>query len=147
MQCRSLVLYLSFKLDRLHCTSLACKTPLKVISGADPGEVKWVNFHPRFSEPPSFVLFFSYPSNIEIKFDFSDIITKIHPPFQNPGSTLGSKGIWYHIWFIRTFSWVHNFADINSNRQVQKSDRTNSDRQSRSDRLGSTRIVSDHEKT
>ena len=36
----------------------------------DPGEVKWVNFHPPFSEPPS--SFFSYPSNIEIIFDFSD---------------------------------------------------------------------------
>ena len=23
-----------------------------VIPGADPGEVKWVNFHPPFSEPP-----------------------------------------------------------------------------------------------
>ena len=56
-------------------------TPL---AGTDPGEVKWVNFHPPFSEPPSF---FSYPSNIEI-FDSSDIITKIHPPFQNPGSAL-----------------------------------------------------------
>ena len=54
--------------------------------GADSGEVKWVNFHPPFSEPPSF--FFSYLSNIEIIFDFSDIITKIHPPFQNPGSAL-----------------------------------------------------------
>ena len=45
---------------------------------------------PPFSEPPSFFLL-SYPSNIEIIFDFSDIITKIHPtpplpPFQNPGS-------------------------------------------------------------
>ena len=39
-------------------------------SGADPGEVKWVNLY-----------FFSYPSNIEIIFDFSHIITKIHPPF------------------------------------------------------------------
>ena len=56
-------------------------------SGEDPGEVKWVNFHPPFSEPPSFFSF-SYPSNIEIIFDFSDIITKIHPPFQNPGSAL-----------------------------------------------------------
>ena len=46
-------------------------------------EVKWVNFHPPFSEPPLFFFFFfSYPSNIEIIFDFSDIITKIHPPFQ-----------------------------------------------------------------
>ena len=44
-----------------------------------------MNFQPPFSEPPSF---FSYPSNIEIIFDFSDIITKIHPPFQNPGSAL-----------------------------------------------------------
>ena len=57
-------------------------------AGADPGEVKWVNFHPPFSEPPLFFFFFSYPSNIEIIFDFSDIITKIHPPFQNPGSAL-----------------------------------------------------------
>ena len=23
-----------------------------VTPGADPGEVKWVNFHPPFSEPP-----------------------------------------------------------------------------------------------
>ena len=46
-----------------------------------------MNFHSPFSEPPSF-FFFSYPSNIEIIFDFSDIITKIHPPFQNPGSAL-----------------------------------------------------------
>ena len=42
--------------------------------------------------PPLFLSpllsFFSYPSNIEIIFDFSDIITKIHPPFQNPGSAL-----------------------------------------------------------
>ena len=26
-------------------------------SGADPGEVKWVNFHPPFSEPSSFFFF------------------------------------------------------------------------------------------
>ena len=44
--------------------------------GADSGEVKWVNFHPPFSEPTSF-FFLSYPSNIEIIFEFSDIITKI----------------------------------------------------------------------
>ena len=47
------------------------KRPLQA-PGADPGEVKWVNFHPPFSEPPSFFFFFSYPSNIEIIFDFSD---------------------------------------------------------------------------
>ena len=60
---------------------------IALYSGSDPGEVKWVNFHPPFSEPPSFI-FFSYPSNIKIIFDFSDIITKIHPPIQNPGSAL-----------------------------------------------------------
>ena len=46
----------------------------------------------EFSPPPLFLsfllsFFFSYPSNIEIIFDFFDI-TKIHPPFQNPGSAL-----------------------------------------------------------
>ena len=60
---------------------------LRAIAGADPGEVKWVNFHPPFSEPPSFFLFF-LSSDIEIIFDFSDIITKINPLFQNHGSPL-----------------------------------------------------------
>ena len=55
-------------------------------TGADPGEVKWVNFHPLFSEPASFFLF-SYPSNIDW---FYYIITKIHPLFQNPGSAPAS---------------------------------------------------------
>ena len=37
---------------------------------------------PFFSEPPSFFLyFFSYP-----RLWFYYIITKFHPPFQNPGS-------------------------------------------------------------
>ena len=47
-----------------------------------------MNFHPLFLSPLR--SFFSYPSNIEIIFDFSDVITKIHPPFQNPGSALGN---------------------------------------------------------
>ena len=46
-----------------------------------------MNFHPPFSEPLLSFLF-SYPSNIEIILDFSDIIAKIHPPFQNPRSAL-----------------------------------------------------------
>ena len=46
----------------------AVSIPLKT---QGPGEVKWVNFHPPFSESPSFFLF-SYPSNIEIIFDFPD---------------------------------------------------------------------------
>ena len=50
----------------------------------------------EFSPPPPLFLslllsFFSDPSNIEIIFGFSDIITKIHPPFQNPGSALESN--------------------------------------------------------
>ena len=46
--------------------------PYRRSPGADPGEVKWGNFHPPFSEPPPPFFFFSYPSNIEIIFDFSD---------------------------------------------------------------------------
>ena len=72
-----------------NCQQILTKISFVIFkySGADPGEVKWVNFHPPFSESPSFFLF-SYLSNIEIIFDFSDIITKIHPPFQTPGSAL-----------------------------------------------------------
>ena len=33
----------------------------KVSSGADPGEVKWVDFHPPFSVPPSFFFFSQTP--------------------------------------------------------------------------------------
>ena len=61
--------------------------------GADPGEVKWVNFHPPFSEPPSF-FFFVIPqiltSNTSTRLWFYYILTKIHPPFQNPGSAPGT---------------------------------------------------------
>ena len=45
-----------------------------------------MSFHPLYLSP--LLSFFSYPSNVEIIFDFSDIITKIHPPFQNLGSAL-----------------------------------------------------------
>ena len=65
-----------------------------------------MNFHPP--PPPLFLSpllsFFFYPSNIEIIFDFSDfiyIITKIHPPFQNPESAPGFfsffAGFYYEI--------------------------------------------------
>ena len=47
-----------------------------------------MNFHPLFLSPLLSFFFFSYLSNIEIIFDFSEVITKIHPPFQNPGSAL-----------------------------------------------------------
>ena len=54
--------------------------------GADPGEVKRVNFHPPFSEPPSFFFFFSYPSDIKKIFDFFFVYIYFHPPFKSPGS-------------------------------------------------------------
>ena len=38
-------------LSFMHSHLSPCRHP-----GADPGEVKWVNFHPPFSEPPLFFL-------------------------------------------------------------------------------------------
>ena len=46
------------------------------------------HFSPPFFLSPLLSFLFYNPSNIEIIFDLSDIITKIHPPFQNPGSAL-----------------------------------------------------------
>ena len=61
-------------------------------SGADPEEVKWVNFHP----PPPFFLspllsFFSYPSNIDWIYY---IITKNHPHFKILDPCLLSHILW-----------------------------------------------------
>ena len=56
-------------------------------SGADPGEVKWVNFHPPpfFSEPP-----FSFFLSLQPGFGSMTLLQKFTPPppppFQNPGS-------------------------------------------------------------
>ena len=50
---------------------------------------------PLFLSPLLSFFFFSYPLNIEIIFDFSDIITKIHPLFQNPGSALANNEFEY----------------------------------------------------
>ena len=46
----------------------------------------------EFSPPPLFLsplLFFSHPSNIDAQTSNTYIITKIHPPFRNPGSGPG----------------------------------------------------------
>ena len=51
--------------------------------GGEMGE-----FSPPLYLSPLLSFLFSYPLNIEIIFDFPDVITKIHPPFQNPGSAL-----------------------------------------------------------
>ena len=41
-------------------TTAVCRNKNSRNSGADPGEVKWVNFHPPFSEPLlSFFIFLS----------------------------------------------------------------------------------------
>ena len=45
-------------------------------------------FSPPLYLSPLLSFLFSYPLNIEIIFDFPGVITKIHPPFQNPGSAL-----------------------------------------------------------
>ena len=66
-----------------------------MLTGADPGEVKWMNFHPPFSEP-----LFNHAdvqtSNTSTRLWFYYIITKIHPPFQNPGSAPGLEDIVRH---------------------------------------------------
>ena len=51
-------------------------------AGADPGEVKWVNFHPPFSEPPSFFFFLSLKYWLVLIHYYKNS----PPPFQNPGS-------------------------------------------------------------
>ena len=63
----------------IQFSSLNCNIP-----GADPGEVKWLNPPPpphHFPECPSFST-----SNTSNRLWFYYIVTKIHPPFQNPGS-------------------------------------------------------------
>ena len=58
---------------------------LVLSAGADSGEVKWVNFRPPFSEA-LFNHADAQTSNTSTRLWFYYIITKIHPPFQNPGS-------------------------------------------------------------
>ena len=88
-------LAVSFKaFARTRSTQLQCRFIIAhsraTWSGADPGEVKWVNFHPPpppplFSEPPCFFAD-AQTSNTSTRRWFYYIITKIHPPLQNPGS-------------------------------------------------------------
>ena len=49
---------------KLHGLQVGTEHFFENNAGADPGEVKRVNFHPPWSEPPSFY-FFSYLSNID----------------------------------------------------------------------------------
>ena len=53
--------------------------------GADPGEVKWVNFHPPFSEPPSFFFFLSlkyWPQTPQPSFGSITLLQKFTPHFK-----------------------------------------------------------------
>ena len=56
-------------MSMLCCKNITDKKncPIKY-TGVDPGEVKWVNFHPPLFLSP-LLSFFSYPSNIEKIFD------------------------------------------------------------------------------
>ena len=63
-----------------------------------------MNFHPPFSEPPSFSLFLIpqiLTSNTSTRLWFYYIITKIHPSFQNPGS---APGMYIGVDTTRTYS-------------------------------------------
>ena len=50
-----------------------------ISSGTDPGEVKRVNFHPPFSEPPSFFLFSLIP---QILIGSNTLLQKFTPHFK-----------------------------------------------------------------
>ena len=82
-------------------------TPQVQIQGRWNG---WI-FTPLFLSPltPLLLLFISYPSNIETIFDFSDIITKIHPPFQNPGSALAPHNSPVYIFMWHSSHLQHLF--------------------------------------
>ena len=56
--------------------------------GADPGEVKRVNFHPPFSEPPSFFLFFLIP---QILIGSNTLLQKFTPHFKILDPHLGTQ--------------------------------------------------------
>ena len=58
----------------LNVLSKRCR---HLVPGADPGEVKWVNFQPPFSEPPSFFfLFLKHLNQALVLLHYY----KIHPP-------------------------------------------------------------------
>ena len=64
-------------------------TILKEFSGADPGEVKWVNSHPHPLFLSPLLSFFCYPSNIEIQYLISlTLLQKFTPHFKILGPPL-----------------------------------------------------------
>ena len=61
----------------IPCHQIRMKTA-SFLTGADPGEVKRVNFHPPFSEPPSF-FFFLIP---QILIGSNTLLQKFTPHFK-----------------------------------------------------------------
>ena len=81
----------SLLLCRVFFRHTPCSKPSGVRRGSRGGELGEFSPPSRFSKPPSFFFFFSsYPSNTSTRLWFYYIVTKIHPPFQNPGSAPGS---------------------------------------------------------
>ena len=67
------------KHTRIRETIYKSKTLVcKILTGADQGEVKRVNFHPPFSKPPSF-FFFLMP---QILIGSNTLLQKFTPHFQ-----------------------------------------------------------------
>ena len=89
------------------------KPSMGVVSGPCQAQIQgrwngWI-FTPLLFLSP-LLSFFSYPY-IEIIFDFSDIITKIHPPFQNPGSAPAcSRSVWVPQVITNFCRWVCRFV-------------------------------------
>ena len=61
------------------------------VTGADPGEVKWVNFHPPFSEPPFFP-FFLIPQTPQPGFGSITLLQKLTPHFKILDPRLAKRG-------------------------------------------------------
>ena len=77
---------------------------METSAGADPGEVKWVNFHPPFSDSTSFV-FFSYPSNIEIILISLTLLQKFTPHFKILDPPLVRFGFFWPEYSVSPLEW------------------------------------------
>ena len=69
-------------------------------AGADPGEVKWVNFHPLFSEPPPFFFFLSlkYLNNIWFLWHYYKNSPPISKSWIHPCVNIFASQISFTVW-------------------------------------------------
>ena len=81
--------------NQLNNKSTPLTGPSQPRCGSRGGEMG--EFSPPFFWAP-FSLFFSYPSNTSTRLWFYYIITKIHPPFQNPGSAPAATPLFACMW-------------------------------------------------